>query len=47
VHTLVNRPAGMGIAPKGDMHPEINVKKKVDRSLEKDDPRFAPKVRTY
>ena len=47
VHTLVQRPAGMGIAPKGDMQPEINIKKKVDRSLEKDDPRFAPKVRTY
>ena len=47
VHTLVSRPAGTGIAPKGDMHPEINVKKKVDRSLEVDDPRFAPKVRVY
>ncbi|MBI1259648.1 MAG: succinate dehydrogenase flavoprotein subunit [Chloroflexi bacterium] len=47
VHTLVSRPAGTGIAPKGDMHPEINVKKKVDRSLEVDDPRFKPKVRVY
>jgi succinate dehydrogenase / fumarate reductase flavoprotein subunit len=47
VHTLVKRPEGMGIAPKGDLHPEVNLRKKVDRSLEQDDPRFAPKVRTY
>jgi succinate dehydrogenase / fumarate reductase flavoprotein subunit len=47
VHTLVNRPADRGAYPKGDLTPEINTKKKVDRSLEVDDPRFAPKVRTY
>ncbi len=47
VHTLVKRPADRGAYPTGDLKPEINVNKKVDRSLEKDDPRFAPKVRTY
>ncbi|HVU12818.1 MAG TPA: succinate dehydrogenase flavoprotein subunit [Phototrophicaceae bacterium] len=47
VHSLVQRPADRGAYPKGDLKPEINTKKKVDRSLEKDDPRFAPKVRTY
>jgi len=47
VHTLVTRPADRGIAPKGDMQPEINTKKKVDLSLAETDDRFKPKVRTY
>jgi succinate dehydrogenase / fumarate reductase flavoprotein subunit len=47
VHSLIKRPEGMGLAPKGDMHPEINTKKKVDMSLAESDERFKPKVRTY
>jgi succinate dehydrogenase / fumarate reductase flavoprotein subunit len=47
VHSLIKRPAEGGIAPQGDMHPEINTKKKVDMSLAESDERFKPKVRTY
>ncbi len=47
VHTLVSRPGDRGAYPKGDLHPEINVKKKVDMSLAEEDKRFVPKVRTY
>ncbi len=47
VHTLIQRPAGMGIAPQGDMHPVISIEKKVDMSLAETDERFKPKVRTY
>ena len=47
VHSLVSRAAGKGAYPKGDLKPEINVKKKVDLSLAEEDKRFVPKVRTY
>ncbi len=47
VHTLVSRSAGKGAYPQGDLHPEINVNKKVDMSLAETDKRFVPKVRTY
>jgi succinate dehydrogenase / fumarate reductase flavoprotein subunit len=47
VHTLVKRPAGMGIAAVGDMRPEISVGKKVEMSLAEEDERFKPKARTY
>jgi succinate dehydrogenase / fumarate reductase flavoprotein subunit len=47
VHTLVKRPAGLGIAATGDMHPEITSNKKVDMSLAAEDERFKPKPRVY
>ncbi len=47
VHTLVKRPADRGLYPQGDLHPEVNIKKKVDMSLAEHDERFKPKVRTY
>ena len=47
VHSLIKRPAGVALAPKGDMQPEINTKKKVDMSLAEEDPRFLPKERVY
>lgn len=42
VHTLIYR-EGQARDPKFT----LNTKKKVDRSLEATDPRFAPKVRAY
>ncbi len=47
VHTLVQRPAGRSAYAQGDLTPEINIQKQVDRSLETEYPNFAPKVRTY
>jgi hypothetical protein len=46
VHTLAYRKCDL---PYFDGHPEIelNTKKPVDRSLEAEDPRFAPKERVY
>jgi succinate dehydrogenase / fumarate reductase flavoprotein subunit len=47
VHSLVTRPAGVGISAEGDLHPEININKKVDLSLAAEDERFKPKARVY
>ncbi|MFO7322336.1 MAG: succinate dehydrogenase/fumarate reductase flavoprotein subunit, partial [Chloroflexota bacterium] len=46
VHTLVTRKTDEPY-PQGPVELEVNLDKKVDMSLAAEDPRFAPKARTY
>lgn len=47
VHSLIYNGGEMGDFVLGEIDPVLNLKKKVDTSLQDEDERFAPKVRAY